>query len=183
VLDAVLPAGGHGTFQARVYRTVTGDGLHLALARGDLTRADPAPLVRVQARCPTGEAFHSRACDCAAQLDAALTAIDAEDRGALIYLHLDGDPEPDRLLAHVAAHLNAGPHGPDEPAEDRAFVDFGIGAQILRDLGVGAMRLLTNNPRKIVGLEGFGLRVTERVPIVSSPSGAVPHRDRDPRVD
>ncbi len=179
VLDAVLPTGAHGRFRARVYRTVTGGGLHLALTRGDLS--GPPPLVRVQARCPTGEAFLSQACDCSAQLDAALAAIEAEDRGALVYLHLDGDPEPGRLLAHVAAHLNAGPHGPDEPDEDRAFLDFGIGAQILRDLGVGRMRLLTNNPRKIVALEGFGLRVTERVPIVSDPRTGRPGGDS--RVD
>ncbi|MBN1336413.1 MAG: 3,4-dihydroxy-2-butanone-4-phosphate synthase [Deltaproteobacteria bacterium] len=180
-LDAILPTDLHGPFQARVYRTVTGGGLHLALYRGDLT--GPAPLVRVQARCPTGEAFRSRACDCSAQLDAALEAIAAEDRGALIYLHLDGDPEPGRLLAHVAAHLNAGPYGPDEPAEDRAFLDFGIGAQILRDLGVREMRLLTNNPLKIVALEGFGLRVTERVPIVSVPGRRPPIGDREPGDD
>jgi len=175
VLDATLPAGAHGTFRARVYRAVAGGGLHLALARGDL--AGTPPLVRVQARCPVGDAFRSRACDCAAQLDAALGAIAAEDRGAFVYLHLDGDPEPGRLLAHVAAHLEAGPRGPDEPGEDRALRDFGIGAQILRDLGVVEMRLLTNNPRKIVALEGFGLRVAERVPIVAEARRTV----RDPR--
>ena len=128
-------------------------------------------LVRVHSECLTGDALHSLRCDCGAQRDAALAAIAKEGRGVLLYLHQEGrgiglanklrayelqDRGADTVEANVLLGL---------PADKR---DYGIGSQILADLGVQEMRLLTNNPKKIAGLEGFGLKIVGRVPIRSS---------------
>jgi 3,4-dihydroxy 2-butanone 4-phosphate synthase/GTP cyclohydrolase II len=164
-LEHTLPVRGLGRFDLRIYRTTLDAGLHLVLSRGDVAGEAP-PLVRVQAACLPGDALHGLTCDCGLQLDAALRAIAAEGRGALLYLHPDDSGEPDALLQRVLAHLEPQDEA-DEPVRtgEQELRSFGIGAQILGELGVRSLRLLTNNPRKIVALEGFGLRVVERVPL------------------
>jgi 3,4-dihydroxy 2-butanone 4-phosphate synthase/GTP cyclohydrolase II len=166
-IDTVMATPDHGEFQARVYRA-TGGGLHLALIRGDLS--GPAPvLTRVQTAAGPADVFKALTSDSAAQIDAALAAIAKEGRGVLLYLHLDGGGDSallDRMREHLTPEL-AAPRPPD------ALRELGTGAQMLVDLGVRRIRLLTNNPRKIVGLEGFGLTVDERVPLAIAP-----HPDR-----
>jgi 3,4-dihydroxy 2-butanone 4-phosphate synthase/GTP cyclohydrolase II len=168
VAESVLPTPAWGELNVRVYRSQTDGGTHMALWKGDLA-AQSSVLTRVQAYCPTGDVFHSQSCDCAAQLDAALTAISSEDAGVLIYLHVGAGSHMDSLLARMRAHLGvtdarSGDAGGGELRE------MGTGAQILVDLGARQLRLMTNNPRKIVGLEGYGLTVSERVPLSVKPS-------------
>ncbi len=166
VLETELPIRDLGSFRLCLFRASVDGRLHLALSRGDL-RGGPPPLVRVQTCCLPGDVFHGLTCDCGAQLEAALAHIAGEDRGVLLYMHLDSHDEPGQLLDRIRAHLQ--PRGPssDEPVRtgEAELRDFGVGAQVLSGLGVAELRLLTNNPRKIVGLEGFGLRVVERVPL------------------
>lgn len=163
VAESVLPTPAWGEFKVRVYRSHTDSGMHMALWKGDLGGEAPT-LTRVQAYCPTGDVFHGQSCDCAAQLDAALTAINDEGAGVLVYLHVGAGSQVDALLARMRSHLGvtdaaAGDAGGGELRE------MGTGAQILVDLGARQLRLMTNNPRKIVGLEGYGLTVAERVPL------------------
>ena len=163
VLDAVLPIPGHGDFSCRIYKSHDG-GLHMALWRGNLV---DAALVRIQASDPVGDVFRAGSSDASAQLDAAVARI-ARDGGLLVYMNIWGGRTSESLLGMIQGHLKPLP-GSEHEAEARAkstgFRDFGNGAQILLDMGVRQMRLLTNNPRKIVGLEGYGLEVIERVPL------------------
>ena len=166
-IDATVSTPDHGEFRARVYRA-TGGGLHLAMVRGDLSSPGPV-LTRVQTACGPADVFKVLTSDSAAQIDGALAAIAKEGRGVLLYLHIDGGDEGsllDRLREHLTPELTS-PKAPD------ALRELGTGAQILVDLGVRELRLLTNNPRKIIGLEGFGIRVIERVPLAIAP-----HPDR-----
>ncbi|GDX78642.1 riboflavin biosynthesis protein RibBA [Deltaproteobacteria bacterium] len=166
-IDTTVATPDHGEFRARIYRA-TGGGLHLALARGDLSAPGPV-LTRVQTACGPADVFKVLTSDSAAQIDAALAAIAKEGRGVLLYLHIDGGDEGsmiERLREHLTPELTA-------PKPPNALRELGTGAQILVDLGVRELRLLTNNPRKIVGLEGFGLHVVERVPLAIAP-----HPDR-----
>jgi 3,4-dihydroxy 2-butanone 4-phosphate synthase/GTP cyclohydrolase II len=162
VVDAPLRTRSLDGLEARLYRTATDGSLHLALWRGPL-QADEPVLTRVQAFCPTGDVFGSLTCDCGAQLDVALERI-RDEGGVLLYMHVGAVAQGEALIARVRSHLGvtdakAGDAGGGELRE------MGMGAQMLVDLGVRRLRLMTNNPRKIVGLEGYGLEVSERVPL------------------
>ena len=165
-LETDLPVRGLGSFRLRVFRTTVATGLHFALSRGDLVGGEP-PLVRVQSCCLPGDVFHSLTCDCGAQLESSLAHIAEQGRGVVLYLHHDSSDEPEVLLERLRSHLQPRVGDEDAPVRtgENELRDFGIGAQILCTLGVRELRLLTNNPRKIVALEGFGLRVVERVPL------------------
>jgi len=164
--EADLPTR-YGRFRVFAYESVTDRETHVALVRGELGEGHDV-LVRVHSRCLTGDVFHSARCDCGDQLEAALRRIDAEQRGVLLYLNQEGRGigMSNKILAYALQE-----QGLDtvEANERLGFKpdqrDYGIGAQILSDLGVRSMRLLTNNPRKFVGLEGYGLSVSQTVPI------------------
>jgi 3,4-dihydroxy 2-butanone 4-phosphate synthase / GTP cyclohydrolase II len=171
VAEARMPTV-HGEFRAYVYESLMTGMQHLALVQGDLD--DGAPLVRVHSECLTGDAIGSLRCDCGQQLDLALARIAEEGRGALVYLRghegrgiglghkLRAYKLQDDGLDTVQANLELG-----FPVDSRRY---GVGAQILVDLGVRQMRLMTNNPAKYTGLAGFGLEIVERVPLASSPN-------------
>jgi 3,4-dihydroxy 2-butanone 4-phosphate synthase/GTP cyclohydrolase II len=166
VATAELPTG-HGAFRLYAYESLLDKETHLALVRGDIGDGSSV-MVRVHSRCLTGDVFHSMRCDCGAQLDAAMTRIAAEGRGILLYLNQEGRGIG---LANKIRAYELQDQGLDtvEANERLGFKadqrDYGIGAQILGDLGVRTMRLLTNNPRKFVGLEGYGLSVIESLPL------------------
>jgi 3,4-dihydroxy 2-butanone 4-phosphate synthase/GTP cyclohydrolase II len=140
---------------------------HVALVRGEIGTGENV-LVRVHSRCLTGDVFHSARCDCGPQLDAALNRIAKEGRGVLLYLNQEGRGIG---LANKIRAYELQDQGFDtvEANERLGFKpdqrDYGIGVQILKDLGVRSMRLLSNNPRKLVGLEGYNLSVTEWLPL------------------
>jgi 3,4-dihydroxy 2-butanone 4-phosphate synthase / GTP cyclohydrolase II len=175
VVTTRLPTA-FGEFDVVGYRSLVDDKHHVAMVKGEIDGQDDV-LVRVHSECLTGDVFHSLRCDCGEQLESALAMIEREGQGVLLYLAQEGRgigllnklkayKLQDKGLDTVDANLELG-----LPVDLR---DYGIGAQILSDLGLSSIRILTNNPKKIRGLEGYGLSVSDQIPIVHA---ANPHNE------
>ena len=166
VASAALPTD-HGEFRVIAYESVIDGETHVALVKGAIGDGEDV-MVRVHSRCLTGDVFHSARCDCGSQLESAMNKISSEGRGVLLYLNQEGRGIG---LSNKIRAYELQDQGFDtvEANERLGFKadqrDYGIGVQILRDLGVKSMRLLSNNPRKLVGLEGYGLSVSEWIPL------------------
>jgi len=171
-MTAVRLPTAYGEFTALAFRETLTGRLHVALVKGEVEGQEDV-LVRVHSECLTGDVFHSLRCDCGEQLDEALQTIASEERGVLLYMSQEG--RGIGLLSKLRAYeLQETGLDTVEANVELGFPpdarEYGIGSQILADLGLTTIRILTNNPRKITGIEGFGLRVSEQVPIEVSPN-------------
>jgi len=171
IASAEMPTR-YGEFIAHGYRSMIDGQQHVALVMGDVA-GEPDVLVRVHSECLTGDVFHSLRCDCGEQLERAICQIASEGKGVLLYLSQEGRgigllnklrayELQEQGLDTVDANLALG-----LPVDSR---DYGVGYQILADLGLTSLRVLTNNPKKILGLEGYGLIITEQLPIEAEPN-------------
>ncbi|HCA40355.1 MAG TPA: bifunctional 3,4-dihydroxy-2-butanone-4-phosphate synthase/GTP cyclohydrolase II [Aminobacterium sp.] len=174
VAEVKLPTA-YGSFTACAYHNILDedqDRVHIALVKGEVSGQENV-LVRVHSECLTGDVFGSLRCDCGPQLHAAMAQIEEEGRGVVLYMRQEGRgigivnklkayQLQEKGLDTVEANVALG-YAPD-------LRDYGVGAQILMDLGLSSIRLMTNNPKKVVGLEGYGLKITERVPLIIEPN-------------
>jgi 3,4-dihydroxy 2-butanone 4-phosphate synthase/GTP cyclohydrolase II len=169
--ETVLPTEFGGDFRLIVYENDVDKHNHVALLKGEVDPNEPI-LVRVHSECLTGDVFGSKRCDCGIQLEKAMRMVEEEGKGIILYMQQEGRgigllnkikayALQDQGCDTVEANLRLG-FKPD-------LRDYGLGAQMLADLGVRKMKLMTNNPTKIVGLEGYGLEVVEQIPIVVEP--------------
>jgi 3,4-dihydroxy 2-butanone 4-phosphate synthase/GTP cyclohydrolase II len=172
VAEATIPTA-YGQYKAHAYESLVDGRVHVAMVLGEVGDGERI-LVRVHSECLTGDVFHSLRCDCGTQLEDALAKIGTEGRGVALYIR--GHEGRAIGLTHKLRAYQLQESGRDtvEANEELGFApdprDYGIGAQILYDLGVRSMRLLTNNPSKRAGLEGYGLSIAERVPLQTTPT-------------